>query len=129
MLLRCVPYTTAWLLGSSLGSTENALLHGWTGVLTHIFGGKRQGMLKTLGGRVDRDPCEVLCALYCLSESALFPITCREVNADSTVPGLDSLPGKRRSLPAGFHEAFSVWCFKPQMLEACDIPSNSASVL
>lgn len=49
-------------------------------------------MVKILGGPVDRDPREVLCALCCLSESTLFTITCQEVNADGSVPRLDSLP-------------------------------------
>lgn len=71
------------------------------------LGGKRQRMVKILGGPVGGDPREALCALRCLSESALFTITCQEVNADGSVPGLDSLPGKHRSLPAGFHQAFS----------------------
>lgn len=86
-------------------------------------------MVKILGGPVDGDPREVLCALCCLSESALFTVTCQEVNADGSVPGLDSLPGKHRSVPAGFHTAFSVCCFKQQMLEACDVPRSSAFVL
>lgn len=72
------------------------------------LGGKRQRTVKNLGGPVDRDPREVLCALRCLSESVLFTITCQEVNADGRVPGLDSLSGKHGSLPAGFHKPFGV---------------------
>lgn len=95
-----------------------------------IFGRKRQGMVKILGGPADGDPREVLCALCCLSESALFTITCQELDADGSVPRPDSVPGKHRSLPAGFHKAFfGMWCFKLQMLEACDIPGSSAFVL
>lgn len=132
MLLGCVLYRC--LAFGKLAGIDGKCPAGWLDRSINLspaasLGGKRQRMVKILGGPVDRDPHEVLCALCCLFESALFTVTCQEVNADDSIAGLDSLPGKRRFVPAGFHTAFSMCCFKQQMLEACDIPRNSAFVL
>lgn len=40
-----------------------------------------------------------------------------------------SRPGKHSALLASFHKVFGVWCFKLQVLEACNIPSSSAFML